>query len=108
MRTGNTVSAMPATRSTPPGTPAPGCWPIGRIDYVTALGDDLYSQQIVDFIAGNGIGIGHIQRIDGKRPGLYLIHQAGGDRHFTYWRGQSAAKLMAEQPGALISHGRFE
>ena len=73
------------------------------VDYVTALGDDLYSQQIVDFIAGNGIGIGHIQKIEGKRPGLYLIHQAGGDRHFTYWRGQSAAKQMADQPGALTA-----
>ena len=73
------------------------------VDYVTALGDDLYSQQMVDFIAGNGIGVGHIQKIEGKRPGLYLIHQAGGDRHFTYWRGQSAAKQMADDPGALIS-----
>ena len=71
------------------------------VDYVTALGDDLYSQQIVDFIAGSGIGIGHIQKIDGKRPGLYLIHQADGDRHFTYWRGQSAARSMADYPPAL-------
>ena len=72
-----------------------------QVDYVTALGDDLYSQQMVEFFAGNGIGIGHIQKIDGKRPGLYLIHQADGDRHFTYWRGQSAAKLLTEVPGVL-------
>ncbi len=72
-----------------------------QVDYVTALGDDIYSQQMVDFFAANGIGIGHIQKIEGRRPGLYLIHQSGGDRHFTYWRGQSAAKLMAEVPGAL-------
>jgi 2-dehydro-3-deoxygluconokinase len=71
------------------------------VDYVTALGDDLYSQQMVEFFADNGIGTGHIQRLEGKRPGLYLIHQAEGDRHFTYWRGQSAAKLMADAPGAL-------
>ena len=56
---------------------------------------------MVDFFAENGLGIGHIQKIEGKRPGLYMIHQADGDRHFTYWRGQSAAKLMADQPGAL-------
>jgi 2-dehydro-3-deoxygluconokinase len=30
-----------------------------------------------------------------------MIHQAHGDRHFTYWRGQSAAKFMAEDPEAL-------
>ncbi|MEQ1771566.1 MAG: sugar kinase [Devosia sp.] len=72
------------------------------VDYVTALGDDMYSQQMVEFLAGNGIGIGHIQKIAGRRPGLYLIHQRDGDRHFTYWRGQSAAKSMADNPEALV------
>jgi 2-dehydro-3-deoxygluconokinase len=71
------------------------------VDYVTALGDDLYSQQMVEFMADAGIGTGHIQKVEGRRPGLYLIHQEAGDRHFTYWRGQSAARLMAEAPGAL-------
>lgn len=71
------------------------------VDYATALGDDLYSQQMVNFFADAGLGIGHIQKIEGKRPGLYLIHQADGDRHFTYWRGQSAARSMAEYPPAL-------
>ncbi|MEO8756584.1 MAG: sugar kinase [Devosia sp.] len=73
------------------------------VDYVTALGDDLYSQQMVNFFAENNIGIGHIQKIEGKRPGLYLIHQADGDRHFTYWRNQSAARLIADDPEALIA-----
>ena len=71
------------------------------VDYVTALGDDLYSAQMRTFFEANGIGTGHIQEIKGRRPGLYLIHQAGGDRHFTYWRGQSAARLVAEDPGVL-------
>ncbi len=71
------------------------------VDYVTALGDDLYSQQMVEFFAANGIGTSHIQKLEGRRPGLYLIHQAEGDRHFTYWRGQSAAKQMADTPAAL-------
>jgi 2-dehydro-3-deoxygluconokinase len=55
------------------------------------------------FFAEAGIGTAHIQEIKGRRPGLYLIHQAGGDRHFTYWRGQSAAKLLADDPAALKS-----
>jgi len=71
------------------------------VDYVTALGDDLYSQQMAQFFADNGIGTDHIQKVPGRRPGLYLIHQADGDRHFTYWRGQSAARAMADVPGAL-------
>lgn len=72
-----------------------------QVDYVTALGDDLYSQQMVQFFADNGIGTDHIRKVEGRRPGLYLIHQEGGDRHFTYWRGQSAARLMADIPDFL-------
>lgn len=71
------------------------------VDYVTALGDDLYSQQMVDFFDANGIGTSHIIKIDGRRPGLYLIHQAHGDRHFTYWRGQSAARSLADDGDLL-------
>src|SRR3569832_614618 len=55
------------------------------VDYVTALGDDLYSQQMAQFFADNGIGTGHIQKVEGRRPGLYLIHQAEGDRHFCFF-----------------------
>jgi 2-dehydro-3-deoxygluconokinase len=71
------------------------------VDYVTALGDDMYSEQMADFFDENGIGIDYIQQVENRRPGLYMIHQAHGDRHFTYWRGQSAAKFMAEDPAAL-------
>jgi 2-dehydro-3-deoxygluconokinase len=76
----------------------PGDW---QVDYVTALGDDLYSEQMLSFFAAAGIGTGHIRRIKGRRPGLYLIHQAEGDRHFTYWRDQSAARQVADDPEAL-------
>jgi 2-dehydro-3-deoxygluconokinase len=72
-----------------------------QVDYVTALGDDVYSQEMVEFFAANGIGTGHIQKIPNRRPGLYLIHQAEGDRRFTYWRGQAAARQMADDPEAL-------
>lgn len=72
-----------------------------QVDYVTALGGDLYSDQIRAFLETNGIGTKHIQRIESRRPGLYLIHQEGGDRKFTYWRDQSAAKLLAEDRAAL-------
>jgi 2-dehydro-3-deoxygluconokinase len=71
------------------------------VDYVTALGDDMYSEQMAEFFDSNGIGIDYIQQVENRRPGLYMIHQKDGDRHFTYWRGQSAAKLMAEDPEAL-------
>lgn len=71
------------------------------VDYVTALGEDRYSNDIRTFLDDNGIGTGHIQTIPGRRPGLYMIHQEKGDRHFTYWRDTSAAKLLADDKQAL-------
>jgi len=78
----------------------PGGW---DVDYVTALGDDMYSKDMLGFLGKAGIGTSHIQILPGKRPGLYMIHQADGDRHFTYWRGQSAAKQLADDRDALAA-----
>lgn len=73
------------------------------VDYVTALGQDRYSADIRAFLDGNNIGTGHIQTIHDRRPGLYMIHQEKGDRHFTYWRDSSAAKLLADDKSALAN-----
>jgi 2-dehydro-3-deoxygluconokinase len=72
-----------------------------QVDYVTALGDDLYSKQMRAFMDEHGIGTSHIRTVPGRRPGLYMIHQAGGDRHFTYWRDMSAARTLGDDPEAL-------
>lgn len=77
--------------------------PDWTVDYVTALGDDIYSDQMVDFLHGHSIGTEAIQRIAGKLPGIYLIHQHAGDRHFTYWRESSAARRLADDPEALAA-----
>jgi len=73
------------------------------VDYVTCVGDDLYSQQMLDFISKNGIGTQYIRKITGKRPGIYLIHQQGGDRQFTYWRENSAARCLGDDVDLLRS-----
>ncbi|WP_244640213.1 sugar kinase [Devosia pacifica] len=72
-----------------------------QVDYCTALGSDRYSADIRNFLEANHIGTTHIQTIESRRPGLYLIHQEAGDRHFTYWRDNSAAKLLADDRDAL-------
>ncbi|MCC9621413.1 sugar kinase [Thalassospira sp. MA62] len=74
-----------------------------RVSYVTALGDDRYSKQISDFIRHAGIETDDIPVIPGKRPGLYLIGQENGDRFFTYWRENSAARRMADDISRLAS-----
>ena len=70
-------------------------WPNVAVDYVTCLGQDMLSKRIVKFIAANDLGYANIQRIAHKSPGLYAINTApDGERSFTYWRGDSAARQM--------------
>ena len=71
------------------------------VDYFTGLGEDRYSADIRAFLDANNIGTSHIRTVPGRRPGLYMIHQDKGDRHFTYWRDTSAAKLLADDKPAL-------
>jgi len=71
------------------------------VDYITCVGDDLYSRQMLDFISKNGIGTQYIRQIAGKRAGIYLIHQERGDRQFTYWRETSAARHLADDTDLL-------
>lgn len=70
-------------------------------DFVSAFGDDEFSRQQLAFFAAHGIGIAQSPRIAGARPGLYAITLAGAERSFTYWRSDSAARRLAEDPTAL-------
>lgn len=71
------------------------------VSYFTALGTDRYSRKIRDFITASGIDASLIRTVPDRRPGLYMIHQEDGDRHFTYWRDMSAARLLADDADAL-------
>ncbi len=65
------------------------------VDYVTALGDDPFSQKIHDFIASEDLGTTGIRTIEGGSPGLYAITTDDeGERTFTYWRNSSAARQL--------------
>ena len=69
--------------------------------YVSAFGDDPFSQGQIAFFAENGIGIGASPIIPGARPGLYAITLTGAERSFTYWRGDAAARQLASNSVAL-------
>ncbi|PLP60603.1 2-dehydro-3-deoxygluconokinase [Mesorhizobium loti] len=73
----------------------------GSATYVSAFGDDPFSQRQIEFFAENGIGIGASPVITGARPGLYAITLEGAERSFTYWRSDSAARQLASDPAAL-------
>ncbi|MBX2832492.1 MAG: sugar kinase [Rhodospirillales bacterium] len=74
-----------------------------QVRYATALGGDRYSDQISTFISDARIDVSAIQRLFGERPGLYLIDQENGDRVFTYWRENSAARKMADDIPSLAA-----
>lgn len=71
------------------------------VRYVTAVGDDALSRRMLAFMADNGIDISAIARLSGRTVGLYMISVSAGERAFTYWRSQSAARALADDPGRL-------
>jgi len=69
-------------------------------DYVTALGDDLYSREMRTFLGTAGIGTGHIQEIpvNGRvstsftsMPGIGTSLIGGTTRRQNFWRTTSGA-----------------
>ena len=69
------------------------------VSYVSALGDDPYSDRIAGFMAAEGVGTDAIARLPGRLPGLYAIStDADGERSFHYWRAQAAARSMFNGP----------
>lgn len=70
-----------------------------NVDYITALGDDPFSDEMIDQWKGEGIGIAHVPRVAGKLPGLYAIRtDEAGERSFYYWRDNAAARLLLDLP----------
>ena len=73
------------------------------VDYFTAIGTDVASDRLMTFLIDAGIGTQHILRRDDRTLGLYLIQLTMGERSFSYWRGQSAARTLAVDPAVLAA-----
>lgn len=69
------------------------------VDYITRLGSDPFSAQITAFIQDQNLGTAAIEISEDRHPGLYAITTSSdGERSFTYWRSQSAAKQLFQTP----------
>jgi len=69
------------------------------VDYVTALGDDPLSSEMVAGWQAEGVGTAKVARLPGKLPGLYLIMtDANGERRFLHWRESAAARHLLDLP----------
>lgn len=72
-----------------------------QVDYVTAVGTDPLSAQMIVFLRDAGLGTDHIARRPDRTVGLYMIQLDNGERSFSYWRDQSAARTLAQDAAPL-------
>ena len=77
-----------------------------RVGYVTRVGADALSDQLLAFLREAGIDDSRIARDAERTLGLYLIQLEGAERHFSYWRGQSAARRLADDAEVLAQSFR--
>ena len=81
-------------------------------DYITALGDDTLSDEMVAGWAAEGVGTARVSRLPGKLPGLYMIQTDDkGERRFFHWRESAAARRLMDLPETaeiLDSLARYE
>jgi 2-dehydro-3-deoxygluconokinase len=69
--------------------------------YVTALGQDRWSDEMLANWDAEGINTGLVVRHPRRMPGLYAIQtDERGERSFLYWRDNSAAREMFDLPGS--------
>ena len=72
------------------------------VDYVTALGDDPFSDEMLEAWQKEGLNTSLVARLPGRRPGLYVIKtDETGERSFFYWRGEAAARDLLKDPFGL-------
>lgn len=76
----------------------PGEW---RVGYASCIGNDAVSAEMRAFMEGEGIDTSALRQLEDRTVGLYMISLEHGERSFSYWRGQSAARALAEDAGWL-------
>lgn len=72
-----------------------------NVHYVTALGNDSFSQEMLRAWQQEEIDTTLVQQLENKLPGLYVIEtDATGERTFYYWRNDAAARYWLDGPQA--------
>ncbi|MEZ8355853.1 sugar kinase [Vibrio splendidus] len=70
-----------------------------RTSYITALGADSISQEMLKRWQDEGLSTDLVLIDEQRSPGLYLIQLDDvGERTFLYWRNDSAARYMVQHP----------
>lgn len=70
----------------------------GSVSYVTVIGEDALSLKMKDRFQEEGLGTDLVFTSPNHTVGLYLIdNDERGERSFTYWRDNSAARLLMSE-----------
>ena len=69
--------------------------PDWQAQYITRVGTDAVSDDMLAMMAEAGIDTGHVVQSADRSVGLYLISLMNGERSFSYWRDRSAARQLA-------------
>ena len=71
-----------------------------NVAFFTAIGDDPFSRDLRLAWTREGIDPALVLTDPARQAGLYAItNDPDGERHFTYWRSDSAARRLFELPG---------
>ena len=75
------------------------------VAYLTAMGMDPFSDELVNIgLRGERLDISLVLRHPSRGPGLYAITtDETGERSFTYWRDNSAAREMFALSGSAAA-----
>ena len=66
--------------------------------YLTALGDDSWSDAMLGQWQKEGVNTSMVRRVSDRMPGLYIIqNDPTGERRFSYWRDRSPAREVFDR-----------
>ncbi len=72
--------------------------------FVTALGDDRYSERMIAGWRAEGILTDAVRIVPQRLPGMYVIEtQPDGERRFLYWRTDSPARDVFDEANAATT-----
>jgi 2-dehydro-3-deoxygluconokinase len=75
--------------------------------YLTAIGNDRFGDDLITAWEQEGLDTGLVRRHPHYHAGLYAIDtDAAGERSFTYWRSESAARALFACPGIAAATER--
>lgn len=76
----------------------------GQVGYVTRIGMDPLSKGLLDHATAEGLDVSHVTIDPERNIGIYTVAtDARGERSFSYWRADSAARRLFMIPGPPLS-----